>query len=308
MPWGALAGVLALVAAAPLVGQEPMSWSGMQAALAERPTMPGERIAYGLGPERYGELRLPPGPGPHPVVLLLHGGCWLSIADLSYVRELARALNRMGWATWTLEFNRIDQDEGRWPGILDDVARGADHLRELARTHPLDLERVVAVGHSSGGHLALWLAGRGGGGPGVSGAQETDGPGLRIDGVIGLAPITALEDFQARSDRCGPTIVSTLLGGDEVAPEERERRRATTDPGGLLPLGVPQLLVMGERDGIVPPDHGREWVRLAGAAGDRAELRVVPAAGHFEVVAPWTAPWSTVERAVEAFLGELHGG
>jgi pimeloyl-ACP methyl ester carboxylesterase len=65
---------------------------------------------------------------------------------------------------------------------------------------------------------------------------------------------------------------------------------------------------MGERDGIVPPDHGREWVRLAGAAGDRAELRVVPAAGHFEVVAPWTAPWSTVERAVEAFLGELHGG
>ncbi len=308
IPPGTLAGALVLVVAAPLVGQEPLTWGGMQAALRERPVTAGERIAYGPGPERYGELTLPPGPGPHPVALVLHGGCWLSIADLTYVRALAQALNRLGWATWTLEFNRIDQDEGRWPGILADVALGAGHLRELARTHPLDLGRIVAVGHSSGGHLALWLAGRRDDGRGVRGVEGIDGAGPRIRGVIGLAPITALEDFQARSDRCGPSIVTTLLGGEDVPPDVRERRRAATDPGAHLPLGVPQLVVMGELDGIVPADHGRAWARLVRAAGDPVELRVVPGAGHFEVVAPWTAPWRTVERTVDRFLRALDGG
>jgi pimeloyl-ACP methyl ester carboxylesterase len=138
--------------------------------------------------------------------------------------------------------------------------------------------------------------------------EAADGVGPGIDGVIGLAPITALDDYQARSDRCGPTIVSRLLGGDQVTPEVRAERRAVTDPQRLLPLGVPQLLVMGERDRIVPVEHGAAWGRRARAAGDPVEVRVVPGAGHFETVAPWTAPWSTVERAVEAFLRELSGG
>jgi pimeloyl-ACP methyl ester carboxylesterase len=147
----------------------------------------------------------------------------------------------------------------------------------------------------------LWLAGRGR-------AEGPDGSGLRIDGVIGLAPITALDDFQARSDRCGSAIVSTLLGGEDVPPDVRDHRRASTDPGRLLPLGVPQLLLVGELDGIVPVEHVRAWARRARAAGDPVEVRVVPGAGHFELVAPWTAPWSTVEATLDDFLREPYGG
>ena len=118
------------------------------------------RIAYGPGPQQFGELRLPDGAGPHPVVIVVHGGCWLAEYDLGYMSSLAAALTADGVATWSIEYRRVGDDGGGWPGTFDDVGAAADHLREIAAEHELDLERVVAVGHSAGGHLALWLAAR----------------------------------------------------------------------------------------------------------------------------------------------------
>lgn len=282
-------------------GQDPMTWPEFRAL---DPAPPDHRIAWGDHPEARGELFLPAGAGPHPVVVLVHGGCWLSIADAGYVSHLARALTGAGRAVWSLEFRRIDQDGGAWPGILEDVAAGADHLRRLARDHPLDLDGVVAMGHSSGGHLALWLAARGGlpadgpGGPRLRGEDP-----LAVAAVVGVAAIADLDEFHGRRDRgCGADIVPRLLGGE---PADVGGRLDLTSPARRLPLGVPQLLITGVLDTTVPPEHGRAWAALARAAGDPVRLLEVAGAGHFEPVAPWTAPFAALWPDVLAFLTTL---
>src|SRR5579875_2539599 len=120
-----------------------------------------ERIFYGDDDEvQFGDLRLPSGPGPHPVVMTIHGGFWRAAFDLQYMGLICNALRGAGIATWNVEYRRVGQPGGGWPGTFRDVARAADHLRALAPRYSLDLARVVALGHSAGGHLALWLAAR----------------------------------------------------------------------------------------------------------------------------------------------------
>lgn len=280
----------------PLSGQEPMSWDEMQRQLeANLPGGEPVEIRYGPAPAQYGVLRLPQGPGPFPVAVVIHGGCWLSIADHRYMEPVAVTLNEAGWATWSLEFRRIDMEGGAWPGILRDVAAGLDHLPTVAAHRPLDLDRVVALGHSSGGHLALWAALR----TGLREAQArgsglwSDAP-LSLRGAAGLAPIADLDDYRGYS-RCGPTIVTDfLMGGEDDLGGEEDRRQSLSDPARLVPSAVPQLLLLGELDEVVPPDHGRVYLDRAAAAGQTVELRVVPGAGHFELVAPWTERWRDV--------------
>lgn len=128
-------------------------------ALPSKP--PDARIFYGRDPLQFGDLRLPKGSGPHPVAIVIHGGCWLSaMADLRNTAALADALRDNGVATWNIEYRREDSPGGGWPGTFQDVAHAADFLRQIALKYSLDLGRVVALGHSSGGHLALWLAAR----------------------------------------------------------------------------------------------------------------------------------------------------
>lgn len=293
----------AVAADSPAAAQEPLSWGEMQSALADRPApAPVARVAYGEGPHTFGELRLPPGPGPHPVAVVVHGGCWLSMAGLDYMDPFALALNEMGWATWSLEFRRIDQPGGAWPGILEDVAAGADFLRELAGDHALSLDRVVAVGHSSGGHLALWLAARHRLPPDPAGGPRLRGDDpLPVAGVVGLAPIADLRDFTQYS-RCGPTIVADFLGG--AMDEDRLR---LSDPASLAPTGVPQLLLLGALDPIVPPAHGAVAAGRGREAGDPVEMKTVEEAGHFELVAPWAAPWGVVAEVLVGFLARVAG-
>lgn len=278
--------------------QEPLSWSEFRTL---EPVHPDARVAWGEGPEAFGELHLPAGAGPHPVVVLIHGGCWKAIADVGYVSHLARALAEAGWAVWAPEFRRVDQPGGAWPAILEDVASAADQLRTLSADHPVDPERVVAMGHSSGGHLALWLAGRSRLPP-----DPPDGPRLRgtdplpVAGVVGLAAIADLGDYHARGGGgCGPAAVPDLLG---LPLDEAGARLSLSSPAALLPLGVPQLLVTGVRDTTVPPAHGAAWVASARAAGDDARLVTPPAAGHFEVVAPWTDSFAAIWPEVRSFL------
>ena len=118
------------------------------------------RISYGDGALQFGRLRLPERRGPHPVVIFLHGGCWLSQYDISHAGLLEQGIADAGYAVWSLEYRRVGNVGGGWPGTFHDVAQGADHLLLLAAEYDLDLSRVVASGHSAGGHLALWLAAR----------------------------------------------------------------------------------------------------------------------------------------------------
>src|SRR5262249_40821958 len=143
------------------------------------PPAPGELISYGTDPLEFGELRLPDGRGPYPIAIVVHGGFWRAAYNLDHISHLCVALNQAGGAAWRLEDRRIGDAGGGWPGTLDDVASGADHLNAIAQKYSLDLNRVVAVGHSAGGQLALWLGGR----------HET---AIKLRGIVSLAGVADL--------------------------------------------------------------------------------------------------------------------
>jgi acetyl esterase/lipase len=262
----------------------------------ELPQPPADAtIAYGSAPQQVAELRLPGGPGPHPVAVVIHGGCWQTPWARDHIRSFCAALTAEGLATWSLEYRRLGDPGGGWPGTFEDVARGADHLREAAEDHPLDLERVVAVGHSAGGHLALWLAGR------HRLPRDTPLRGedpLSLRGVVSLAGIPDLREGAERSV-CGDAI-PRLLGGP---PEEHGDRLRLSSPAELLPLGVPQRLVCGSKDEIVPPELSLEYAATAGHTGDLVEVHIVEGAGHFELVRAGSATWPSVLRAVRSLVG-----
>jgi peptide-methionine (S)-S-oxide reductase len=291
------------------VSQDLISTSAM---LSAPPVPADQRIRYGPDPLHFGDLYLPVGTGPHPVAVVVHGGCWRALAGLDYTSHIARELADQGWAAWNLEFRRIDQPGGAWPGILEDVARGADHVRALASSFRLDTTRVVAVGHSSGGHLALWLASRDGLPPDAEGGPRLRGEGpLRMGGVVGLAAIVDLEDFHLRGERgCGGDIVPLLLGraqrgSSDDSLDSLAERLTLTSPGARLPLGVPQLLMTGAADRTVPLAHVEAYAARASSAGDIITLLAVPRSGHFEVVAPWAASFDEVRAALGSFLARM---
>ncbi len=255
------------------------------------PVIPADhRRAYGPAAEQFGDLYLPAGTGPFPVVVLVHGGCWRATYQLDHASNLAAALARSGVAVWSLEYRRVGSEGGGWPGTFQDVARGLDYLQTLAAEFPLDLQRVVAAGHSAGGHLVLWLAARG------RLPQESEvyvPPAVSLRGVVGLAPIPHLANALARGI-CGE-MPAELMGGP---PETQPVPYRQASPHMMLPLGVPQHLLVGEHDPIVPPDYVREYYEAAQAAGDEVELQVLPAAGHFELVHPASVAWLAVRQAV----------
>jgi acetyl esterase/lipase len=264
------------------------------------PTEPDAWAAYGPHPLHFGHLRLPAGDGPHPVAVLVHGGCWRASVDLHYMDALAEALREAGWATWSLEFRRVGNEGAGWPGTYLDVAQGADHLRALAAEYALDLERVVAVGHSSGGHLALWLAARSRLAPGDT--LGTTAQPLALRGVVGLGAVADLRAFDALPRRACGRGVSGLLGG---TPDEVPDRLRQGSPAELLPLGVPQLFVTGADDGAVPAPHVRRYAERARRRGDDVEVFVPTGATHFDVISPAAAAWPAVRTRLVDFLNRV---
>ncbi len=255
----------------------------------------GLKIAYGKDPLQFGELSLPGGPGPHPVVVFIHGGCWLAQYDIKHSRALARALAADGVAVWNLEYRRVGDSGGGWPGTFLDVALGADHLRSIAKEHKLDLSRVTAMGHSAGGHFALWLAMR----EKIPATSEVHRPEpLAVSGVIGLAPAPELDQLFDRAV-CGQ-VIGKLMGG---SPKDFPHRYRDAMPSRWVPLGVPQTLVIGKLDsswGWV----GKSYKKLAEKAGDDdIELLLPGKAGHFEVIDPESTAWPIVLSAVRKMAG-----
>lgn len=260
---------------------------------------PGTRIRYGTDSLHVGDLRLPPGPGPFPLAIVIHGGCWYSpYASLQNTAPLAQALADAGVATWNLEYRRYDNPGGGWPGTFRDIVDGAAHVRTLAGDHPIDLERVIVIGHSAGGHLALWLAtaGRLPVGHPLRGTRTP--PTLR--GVVSMGGITDLREYQARQlQTCGNPGVESLLGG---LPDAVADRLLDASPIERLPLGVPSIHVAGEHDLIAPAAVREAFATRARAGGDQAEVITIPGEGHFEVIAPGRAAATAVIDAARRLV------
>jgi acetyl esterase/lipase len=252
------------------------------------------RIPYGPLPHQFGELRRPSTPGPHPVVVVIHGGFWRAKYDLEHAGHLCADLTQRGYATWSLEYRRVGHDGGGWPGTLEDVALGADFLRTLAASHALDLARVVALGHSAGGHLATWLAARHRL-PGDAPFHRQDPLPLR--GVVSLAGVVDLA--QGHALRLGDGIVETFVGGTPDSVPERYR---TASPAALQPLGLPQVLLHGTEDDTVPVAMSEDFCARGRALGDSVRCVPLPGAGHFEVIDPRSREWPHVVEALRSLL------
>jgi acetyl esterase/lipase len=256
------------------------------------------RHRYGDDDSQYGELYLPAGrslssglrrPG---TVVVIHGGFWKARYAADYGAPLAADLAARGWAAWNLEYRRVGNGGG-WPATLADVAAGIDLLAELAAANPrlhLDCDRVVAIGHSAGGQLASWAAGR----PGLPEHAPGAGPRVRLTGVISQAGV--LDLIQAATDDLGDAAVARLLGG---SPAEQPERYRLASPREQLPLDVPVRCLHARDDDTVPFAQSADYTAAARAAGGDAELVEVPG-GHFGVIDPTSPAW-------QAALGQLPG-
>jgi acetyl esterase/lipase len=257
------------------------------------------RLPYGPDPLQFGDLRLPTARHGErlPVVVFIHGGWWQSAYDLEYGGHLCAALKSAGVATWSLEYRRVGNPGGGWPGTMQDVAAGFDHLQTLAQAYPLDLHRVIAMGHSAGGELAFWLAGRHHIPP--NSPLHYPQPIVPLAGVIALAGAVDLRltidlggTFRFTS---GKPAVLSLIGG---TPKEFDDRCQAANPGELLPLSVPQLLFQGSDDNQIPPALPDRWAENARRQGDQATVTIIPGADHFDVVDPDSKAWPVIQSAI----------
>lgn len=277
--------------------------------ILQRPAIKAdERISYGTDPLQFGDLWLPPakaaGKGPHPVVVLIHGGCWLAdLPGVELTHFMADDLRKNGFAVWEIEYRRIGHSGGGYPGTFLDVAHGTDHLRKIAARHNLDLNRVIATGHSAGGHLALWLAAR---------PKLPDGSALKlptplaIHAVVGVAAIPDLNYFaDSGAHACGAGTVKKLVEFDTRGKADKNEPWRDTSPVELLPIGVTQLMIHGVYDGIVPPVNGLRHKTRAANKGEQVQLIAVAEAGHFELIAPWTRQWQEVLAVFKSTLAGL---
>jgi acetyl esterase/lipase len=216
---------------------------------------------------------------------VIHGGFWRARYGRKLMRPVSRDLAERGWAAWNIEYRRLGRlSGGGWPCTLDDVAAAVDHLADLPHhaDERLDLGRVVAIGHSAGGHLAAWVAAR------QAVALDAE-PRVRVSGVVSQAGVVDLR--LAWELRLSKGVVRQFLG---ATPEELPDRYELASPVERVPLGVPVLLVHGGRDDIVPPVVSERYLEAARAAGDDCELRLLADEDHFGHIDPANPLWQTV--------------
>jgi acetyl esterase/lipase len=231
---------------------------------------------------------LPQGTGPFPVAVLIHGGFWRARYDLRLEDRLVADVAGRGWAAWNLEYPRLGwRSRGGWPATFEDVAAGIDLLGTLEE--PLDPARIVGIGHSAGGHLAMWAAAR----RGLPAAAPGGDPRIRLAGAVSQAGVVDLRE----AARLGLSrrAAESLLGG---SPIKLPARYDLASPIERVPLGLPQLVVYGDADDVVPISIARGYSERAAAAGDPCELVELAGCGHDEHLDPHTEAW----RAVTSWL------
>lgn len=260
-------------------------------AIVNLPSSPPDaHLAYGSAPQQFADLRLPKSNGPHPVAIVIHGGCWAEYADHTYTANLATRLTEAGVATWNIEYRRIHEPGGGWPGTLQDVAHAADHLRQIAAKYNLNLAQIVAAGHSSGGHLALWLAGRKNL-PSTS-PLYTKSP-LPLKAVVNIAGIPDLDAFEAYGKNvCGERHLKISPGHSSEA-----------SPRALLPFGIRQIHIFGGQDKAVPHHLFTTYFDTAKSQGDDVSVLDLADAGHHDFFAPARPEAESVLRTILHAIG-----
>ena len=269
-------GSAALVAsAAPALAQDDSAERTYKAAgaLASRPNA---TISYGPSDLQVADLRLPTGKGPFPVAVILHGGCFMASVDKrAGIAALADALTAKGFATWNVEYRRVGDAGGGWPGTFQDVAAAVDKLAEIAPRYKLDLARVTFVGHSAGAFFALWAASRSRLDPPWRGTRVRPVSVVAIDGPGALAPFVGVD-----AQVCGRPVIIPLMGGTPAAKPAEYR---IASPADHLPLGIPQLLVAADLGDLMKP-----YIAAARASGDPVQVLQPAGANHFDIVTPAT--------------------
>lgn len=283
-------GALALTTAA------TMNWPD----LLDRPRPHASaQISYGMDPLQHVDLWLPAGPGPYPVVLMVHGGCWQTdIAEADIMNYIADDLRSHGIAVWNIEYRGIDRPGGGYPGTFQDVAKAADLLATAGAKYRLKTDRIVAIGHSAGGHLALWLAAR----SRVPATSALHSPHpLPLATVISIGGLPDLEAAQiAPGDTCGAFSARAMAG---KPGKDRPNVYRDTSPAAMMPFPGQQILVNATRDGIAPPAFADAYAAKARAAGGQVRRIVIPDEGHVELIAPGSAAWAAERAEIERALG-----
>ncbi len=239
---------------------------------------------YGPLDDQAGDLYIPDRPHP-PVVCLLHGGFWRIPYGRDQMVAIAEDLAERGYAVWNLEYRRLGAPGFSWPAPFDDVIAGIEYLTQL-QANTLDLRRLVVIGHSAGGQLALLSATLNRVGRSFIRANK-----IRIAAVAGQAPITDL--VRSYQLGVGGSAIAELLGGE---PPDLQPHYQDASPIAHLPLGIPQLILHGTVDDVVPLDLSRAYVQAARAAGDRVDLEALPGAGHMDFIDPSSAAHAALCR------------
>ncbi len=277
-----------LLVASPLAAQMPPGMAELRAEQAKMPA-PDAVVRYGGDDLRSGEIRLPKGKGRFPIAMLIHGGCWSQEYDtVKGMTPLAEALRQRGFAVWNVEYRRLGNPGGGWPGTFQDIAAAMDYLPTLAKTYPLDLKRLTIVGHSAGAHLAAWAGSRT-----RLPAPWTAPKAVRpvsvvvIDGPTTLAPFVG-----ADAEVCGKPVIVPLMGG---TPAEKPAEYRIASPADHLPLGERQVIVLGSLTPYIKP-----YVAAARAAGDPVDALEPAGANHFDIITPSTPNGKAVADFVAA--------
>lgn len=290
-----IASASALVFSGNLMAAEPMT---LHDYMALNGPPPSEHVAYGTAPSQYVELFKPRGNGPFPVVLLVHGGCWVKqYGGIVQMRNVAGALAADGIAVWNIEYRRVDEPGGGYPGTFQDLIAAMDLLVAKSAEHRLDTNRVVAMGHSAGGHLVQWLAGRS--------RLSASSPLYRPDPfpmreVIALGSIG---DLRNRVDQHGQVCgidVTRLTGSPSVA---RPDIYSDTSPAELLPNGSHTTLINGALDTVSPPETAFSYAERARAKKEAIETVILPNASHYDEVSAGSPAFALILPVIRKSLG-----
>jgi acetyl esterase/lipase len=294
LPIALLAACATMCCSAIAAAPKPMTLADY---LALKGPVPNATFAYGSAPSQYAELFLPGGRGPFPVAVLVHGGCWTKeFGGITQLRNLAAALAERGIASWNVEYRRVDEPGGGYPGTYQDMNAALAMLAQQAQRYPLDLSRLAAVGHSAGGQLVQWMAGRPRI-PATSPLYQVDP--LPVKNVVSLGGLADLRREQTLIKTSCDREIGQLTGAPS---DKRPDVFSDTNAGDLMPNGSRTILVTGALDVISPPRVAHDFARRARAAGDAAEVVILPGASHYDEVAASSHAWPRVLQAIESAL------
>ena len=249
--------------------------------LTRKPPPYDLRLKYGSDENQFGDLRLPKTKGPHPLLMNIHGGFWRARYDLQHASHLCAALTAAGLATFNLEYRRVGNPGGGWPGTFEDVTNGLKYIQQHAAEHHIDATRVIVMGHSAGGQLAICLAHR---------ASE-------VRGAVSLAGVLDLQ--RAYELHLSNDAVVEFLGG---TPQQVPEHYHEASPVDVPVPSVSQLIVHGVTDDIVPVAFSRDYAHSKKKRGEQVKLLELDGAGHFDLIDPLSRYWNPITQAIHRLI------